>query len=332
MLKMKDTDFLTASARIRALERQMVTHRDLRKMLDSSSIEEAYKVLTDLGTGAEYGWQDYELALRDELEQTFELLATLSNGSPVFEVFRLKYDGHNIKSIVKSQATETDPAPQLTRLGNVSPEALLTAFEQHSFSQLDPELAQAAVEATEVLAKTKDPQAVDVLVDRAVLCAMRRRAEEYGVAYLSGYVRAQIDISNIRTLIRLKRIGKEVDTLQKMLIEGGSIPTVRLCESLPKSYEDIFALLSSTPYGRYLEPALDDLRQDKPLTRFERLCDDYVIQLMNQSRLIPFGIEPLITYLLAKEIEVKDIRIVLASKLAGVPSEQIVERLRETYA
>ena len=49
-------------------------------------------------------------------------------------------------------------------------------------------------------------------------------------------------------------------------------------------------------------------------------------------RRIPFGIEPLLAFLAAKEGETKAARIVMASKLAGVPPQQITERLRDTYA
>lgn len=331
MLKLKDTDFLTASARIRALERSMVTGRDLRKMLDASSMEEAYKIAADLDLGAAYSYRDYELALRDSLADAYRLVSKITDQNPVFDVLRLKYDGHNIKTIIKSKATGADPSPLLTELGTLPPEALQAEFAD-GFTTLEPTLAAAAAEATDRLARTGDPQAVDILIDRAVLSAMREKATQFGVRYLTDYVRAQIDISNIRALVRLKRIGKEIDTLQKILVEGGEIPLQRLYEVFPRGYDELFSLLAATPYGRYLEPALEGLRQDKPLTQFERLCDDYTLQLMQRYRLVPFGIEPLITYILAKEIEIQDIRIVLASKLAGVPTEQILERLRQTYA
>ena len=49
MIKVKDTDYLYATGRVRTLERRLVTQRDLRRMLDSKTVAEAYKVLTDAG-------------------------------------------------------------------------------------------------------------------------------------------------------------------------------------------------------------------------------------------------------------------------------------------
>ena len=54
--------------------------------------------------------------------------------------------------------------------------------------------------------------------------------------------------------------------------------------------------------------------------------------MLDRARLIPFGVELLIVYAAAKEAEIKAVRIVLASRLAGVAPHLIKERLRETYA
>ena len=43
----QDTDYLHATARVRALENGMVTRRDFQKMIDAKTVEEAYKVLSD---------------------------------------------------------------------------------------------------------------------------------------------------------------------------------------------------------------------------------------------------------------------------------------------
>ncbi len=91
-------------------------------------------------------------------------------------------------------------------------------------------------------------------------------------------------------------------------------------------------MVSSSPYEKALEPAFDSIRTGGSLSLFEKLCDNALVEVLDVVRRIPFGIEPLLAYLAAKEGETKAARIVMASKLAGVPSQQIMERLRETYA
>ena len=57
-----------------------------------------------------------------------------------------------------------------------------------------------------------------------------------------------------------------------------------------------------------------------------------MVGVLKSSRFVPFGIEPVLSYLVAKENEAQAIRIVMASKIAGIAPEKITERLRETYA
>ena len=45
----------------------------------------------------------------------------------------------------------------------------------------------------------------------------------------------------------------------------------------------------------------------------------------------PFGIGPLAAYLIARENEIKTVRIILSGKLNELPEESIRERVREMY-
>ena len=55
-VKHKDTDYLFLSARIRSLERTLLTRQQLERMLESGSVQEAARVLTDLG------WENFDAA------------------------------------------------------------------------------------------------------------------------------------------------------------------------------------------------------------------------------------------------------------------------------
>ncbi len=205
-------------------------------------------------------------------------------------------------------------------------------MESGKTEELPAPLADAALEARDVLAKTGDPQAVDILLDRGILAAMREKAEEIGNPFVQKYVEAQIDIANIRATVRLKRMGKNAFFLGKVLAPGGRISQSALTEAYTKGTDAILAVVSSSPYEKALEPAFDSIRTGGSLSLFEKLCDNALVEVLDVVRRIPFGIEPLLAYLAAKEGETKAARIVMASKLAGVPSQQIMERLRETYA
>ena len=60
-------------------------------------------------------------------------------------------------------------------------------------------------------------------------------------------------------------------------------------------------------------------------------ADDLWMELVRKAKYIPFGAEVLIGYAVAIEYEVKNIRIILAAKDAGIAPDGIRERLRKSY-
>ena len=59
--------------------------------------------------------------------------------------------------------------------------------------------------------------------------------------------------------------------------------------------------------------------------------DDFLLSFVKASRWNPLGIEPIIGYLLAKENEIRLIRIIMVGKINNLPAETIRERLRDVY-
>lgn len=328
----RDTDYLHATARVRALENGMVTRRDFQKMIDAKTAEEAYKVLSDAPICHGAPMAEYEQALEQNLLDAYQLLDRIAPGCGLTQLFRYQYDGHNYKTAIKARRSTGDVSGVYSGLGNLPAKTAAAQVESGKPQDVPAPLGEAMLEASEALAKTGDPQAVDILLDRGVLASMAEKAKEIGNPFVKKYVEAQIDIANIRAAVRLKRMGKNAFFLAKVLAPGGRIPLSALTEAYPKGNDAILAVVAASPYEKALEPAFESIRQKGSLSLFEKLCDNALVEVLDEVRRIPFGIEPLLAYLAAKEGETKAARIVMASKLAGVPSQQITERLRETYA
>ena len=73
------------------------------------------------------------------------------------------------------------------------------------------------------------------------------------------------------------------------------------------------------------------MKETGSFTALEKLCDDALIQYAKQAKYISFGLEPLIAYAVAKQMEIKSARIILAGKKAGINEGLLRERVRETY-
>ena len=49
------------------------------------------------------------------------------------------------------------------------------------------------------------------------------------------------------------------------------------------------------------------------------------------AKRFPFGVEAVIGYLVAKEIEFTAVRVIMSGKMAGIDGDTIRQRLREAY-
>ncbi|MBQ4112437.1 MAG: V-type ATPase subunit, partial [Clostridia bacterium] len=67
------------------------------------------------------------------------------------------------------------------------------------------------------------------------------------------------------------------------------------------------------------------------LTAFEKACDNALVAYLTLAQRVPFGEQPMIAYLAARDNEFTAVRIILTGRLAGLSAEQIRERLREAY-
>jgi len=70
---------------------------------------------------------------------------------------------------------------------------------------------------------------------------------------------------------------------------------------------------------------------EKSLSSFERWCEDLLIRKIRPQKYNSFTIDPLAAYLIARDNEIKTVRIILLGKLNQLPEDIIRERLREMY-
>ena len=331
MSKIRDTDYLTLSTRVRAMETRLVTRERMERMLDARTDEEAVKILTECGyeelpalTNA--GLDDLLSKARAAL---YRELSTAAPDRRVVELFQMKYDYHNAKVLVKAAAIGAEPDRMLMEGGRWSPARLRDAFQRDSLGDFSEPFRQAVLRARETLNAGNDPQRADFVLDRAYFQEMADTAKAVGSPFLQGYVRLLIDAANLRSAVRAARIGKGPDFLRQVLLPGGNVDVSVLSSGRGA---DLAAVFRAGPLG---EAAAAGAALTSPgsgeLTAFERLCDDAVTAYLAQARRIPFGEQAVIGYLYARESEFTAIRTILSGRMAGLDSDTIRERLREAY-
>ena len=328
--KIKDTDYLAVSARIKAMETGLLTRERMEQVLEARTDEEAVKILQ------ECGYPELDARSPEAMDAALSAAreATLSDvldGAPdprYIDIFKLKYDYHNIKAVLKAAAMNVSPDSMLMDMGRVPAAELKEAVQAGRLDELPEGLAAAAAEAKDVLDSTRDPQLSAIVLDRWCYQEMARVAEETGSAFLAGYVKIQIDAANLRSLVRTLRMGKSGDFLKTVLLEGGGVGADAVAAA--GNSGSLQELYGPTPLQAAAEAGAEALRGG-PLTAFEKLCDDAVGEYLAGAQFVPFGEAPLLGYLAARETEYTNIRILLMGRGAGLPAEVIRSRLRNGY-
>ncbi|WP_295584753.1 V-type ATPase subunit [uncultured Oscillibacter sp.] len=325
----KDTDYLAVSARIKAMETGLLSRERMEQILEARTDDEALKLLQDGGYPELRGTDPESLnaALSAAREESFADLADSVPDPRYIDVFKLKYDYHNVKVLLKAAAVGADPDPMLADMGRVSVQQLKEALSGGETADLPPMLAAAVQEAREVLDTTRDPQLSDIVLDRWSYRDMLAVADATGSQFLRGYVQVQIDAANLRALVRTIRMGKNEAFLAGVLFEGGEIPPSALLQISADKGAGLKELYEPT---RFCDAAAcgQECLQGGALTDFERLCDDAVSDYLSGAQFVPFGEAPLVGYLAARETEYTNLRILLTGRGTGLAPEVIRSRLR----
>jgi len=84
-------------------------------------------------------------------------------------------------------------------------------------------------------------------------------------------------------------------------------------------------------YAAVVVRGIEEYQKSGSLHVLEREIDDHLLQLVKKAKYQVMGLEPLLGFAIAKECEIKNLRLVLTGKLMQLEPEVIRERLRKTY-
>ena len=320
----KDTDYLFLASRVRALERKLLTAPRIEQLLTAGDVAACSQLLSELGYEPIHDETSLQVSLKQQREAVFSDIARFMPEPELLDVFRLKYDYHNIKTLLKDRSG----GRLLMDAGCISAADMERQYaESGNWQFLPKEMADAAKEAADVLAETGNPQRSDFILDRAYFAQLRSLAQESRCAYLQDYIRAMIDAANLRSLVRTERLHADPGFLRQVLFDGGSVSVDTI---VAHAGNGPAALYRATPFRAAAE-AGEEAVKGGSLTAFERACDNAVLLAAGKARSIPFGVEVVLGYLAAKEAEWTAVRIIMSGRMAGMTADAIRERLRDQY-
>jgi len=316
---------------LRAREPKLLNNDRAERMLDAASFEEAAKLLTDCGYSdmSQMSAKEIEAALAEHRSAIFEEMERLAPEKEIVDVFKMKYDYHNAKAIIKAEAMGVDAQRLLSHSGRIDGKEMLAIYNEDRCSQLPKVLGAAVEEAKATLARTANPQLADFIMDKAYFEEIKAAAKALNNKFLEGYAAILIDSTNLKSAVRTLRMGKDTEFLSSVLIPGGNMDVYRICAAGDK--DGITALYAN---GKLETAAVlgAEAVDGGTMTAFELECDNAVNTYLCDAKLVSYGSEALVAYLAAVESEITAVRMILTGRLAGISPQVIRERLRDMYA
>ncbi len=324
---MPQSSIYYALGRIGVMQRTAMKPSQLERLMTAHTYEEATRTLADIGFAASEE-KDYQEAADEHVLAACRLVHEVTPQPEVTDCFQYRYDVHNLKVLLKSRYL-AQKAEYLSRCGTLNVEMLRHAVLDHSYHPLPPVLRETMDKLEKAMATKFDPMQIDVELDKAMYRMVLAQLDSSRAVVAKKYFVSKIDLQNAVILLRTRVMKKSRAFFADVLLPGGSIGKDALekafdePERLPKLY---------AAYGTRVQQAIVASTENAgKLPLLEKETDDFLYRLMTPYRYQGKTVEPLIAYLLQRQREATDVRLVISGKINGFSEEAVAERVRELH-
>jgi len=340
------------NARMRGMKSRLLDHHTLDNLilqpdLDSliSELEKtAYRDDLIEARGRYSGMPCIEHALRNNFVRTFRKILDFSKEKEAGQYIRIflhRWDLQNIKTILRGKnihvtneeildciipAGELDEATLTELVRQPDPRAVIDLLATWSIPYATP-LTTAFPE----FVKTGDLGMLECALDRYyyedALRAVKTPTRNNEL--IRALLGIEIDVVNIKTILRMIRDQVEPEEAKKFLLPGGKELNAKMVDRLiaQKKIEDALAMLADTRY-RFLATLPENSLKERKISVIEKQMERYLVQQAAKSFLgDPLSVASLIGYFWAKYNEITNIRVISRCKTADFPVENLREEL-----
>jgi len=320
-LKINQSDYVYAVARIRCKEGKLFSSKHLEQMISMPDVQSVLRFLSESG----WSFNSLDDLFPSEEKALWDLMSELIGDISDFDFMRVNKDFHNLKVCIKSFYSNCDPTSMLMDGGITDPFIIFKAIKEKDYSLLPEYLTDVADEALSFLLRTADGQICDMLIDKACLDTVYKLQKKSSDKIVHDYCELYVACADIKIAVRCSKLNKSFDFIRKYLSACNSLDLHALALAASKSSEEICAYLLSTVYKESV-PYIKE-----SLASFEKWCDNYIMNKIRAYKSDPFTIASLVGYVFAKETELKAVRLIVTAKQNGLDNSIIRERIRKMY-
>lgn len=323
---MRETEYAYGVARIRANELTLLSAAEIDRLVAASGYKEALRILADNGWAAPEKGTDLTAMLEAQSRETWALLTEVVPDIRELDSLIITNDFFNLKAALKATFSDDEPYLYTVTPSVHPPETICEAAATKRFELLPAYMQAPAEEAYDAIVRLESGRLADIFLDTAALNTRLDLAAQTGNALLKDITRTVCASANIKTAVRCARLGKDAAFMRRAMCRCASPDADRIAETALTGINELTAYLAVS----FSEDAAEALKAGE--AAFEKWSDEAVVRSLQSAVFTPFGIEPFAAYFVRRELEIKNVRIILATKLNNIPAEQIRKRVRDVYA
>ena len=334
--------YLQPNARVRARKGRLFDEKQISELVDANNVDDVTNYLRGSPDYAEH-LDEYPLekALDVQLGETYDLVARLapSGVKSSFKVLAKQSDIDNIKSLLiakeaglDKEATEELLIPagslyeDISRLSDA--ETVTDVVAGLDGTEYAPVLEEVIPQYENTGMVLPFESALNKYYLEKLLKSTESPADE-NTQILYSYIGNQVDVANIKLILRAKADGLDYDAISPYMISSGYQLREWKLKDLMES-QDVTGVISSlegTKYADVLTELLPEYNETGSVAIFEKALDKFLVDSAKSASMKkPIGIGPIIGYLSQKEVEIKNLKVIARAKReADFP----VSRLRE---
>jgi V/A-type H+-transporting ATPase subunit C len=327
--------FAYPNAKYEAIGNPLITEKELNRIVDSKDLSELKDSLNTLKDYTLAGDSTYDIqkSLDENFIQTINMMRK-DNSKKMHEFFDTyieKIDSYLFKNLLKNIYDEIKF--DKTIVENATLQKTKTFLQKiiDSEKQQIPQLLKDYGFGSEVI-ETLSENPVDYLkLDSAIDKHIINRFKQVKVPAKCEKAKEQfigvlIDILTIKNVLRAKNLGYDADSIKKLYIgEGQKIAPWKFKEmSELDSVPEIIASLEGISYYDALKNSIEDYNKDKSVQVLENAMDIHLLKLMeNISTHNYVTIGPTLRFIVSKEYEIKNLKIIVKGISEGLSSDII---------
>jgi len=313
-------DFTYVVARLRAIEASMPDSSWFQRLARTTEdsllavLREHFRGFEEIQSVHEFGD-----ALERERVSYLDLLSKIIPDEKYTYFIKKSYDFDNLIRTWKGK--KLDEEAHLYLCGNIHPDIVKSAVEHESlldFPEYLKDLYEALERSYEASQDISDAQFVGESLKLQHLLSTAPDSDA------KRYVTQIIDLENIKTFIRLKKIPLRKNVPECVWIPGGEIDEWRLKKLFQEGEEEFLAYLKLTSYRNVIAGELDS---STPLWRVQTLLDRSRLELLRESRYQFFSFMPVLYHVELYELNLRLVRTIITGILNRLQEDQIAEQV-----